>query len=124
MGLFNVMIFWILGIVLDLSKIEILEVPKGDVIGYLLLNGLLGSALSDYLWLYSVLLISPVVSTVGLSLTIPMAMITDWIIKQKDFQLLYIFGSLMVALGFVVVNLDMKTVIEKFRTFNFRKRTS
>jgi solute carrier family 35 protein F5 len=83
---------------------ENLSFPTGNVLGFLTLNGLAGTVLSDYLWLFSILLLSPVISTVGLSLSIPVAMIADMLIKGATFPPLYILGSVLVAIGFVIVN--------------------
>ncbi|KAF9614350.1 hypothetical protein IFM89_018103 [Coptis chinensis] len=45
-----------------------------------LLNGLVGSVLSDYLWALSVVWTTPLVATLGMSLTIPLAMVADMVI--------------------------------------------
>lgn len=68
MGAFNVVMLWPIGIILNFAHLEKFELPSLHILLFLLLNGLLGSALSDFLWLQSVLLITPVVATVGLSL--------------------------------------------------------
>ena len=80
--------------------------PSWTVMGYLVLNGLIGTVLSDYLWMLSVLLTSPVVATLGLSLTIPGSMLADFVIHQSRFSWLYVLGSILVLMGFVVVNTD------------------
>ena len=95
---------WPLGFFLDLVGIESFAFPSGQVWLYLTVNGLVGTVLSDYLWLLSVLLTSPLVSTVGLSLSIPLAMITDVIIKGKTFTFLYFLGTSLVVTGFMLVN--------------------
>ena len=80
--------------------------PTWSTLAYLTLNGLIGTVLSDYLWLLSVLLTSPVVATLGLSLTIPGSMVADAIIHGSTFAPLYVTGSLLVLVGFVIVNGD------------------
>jgi len=45
--------------------------------GLVVLNGLADNVLSDYFWARAVVLTSPTVATVGLSLTVPLAFITD-----------------------------------------------
>jgi len=123
-GLFNILIFWPFLIILNYAKLEPFELPKGMVFLYLLLNSLFGTALSDYLWLQAVLMVSPVIATVGLSLTIPVAMISDMIIKRAHFPTVYIFGSIFVAIGFVTVNTDpefVKKIFSKLKE-KLRKR--
>ena len=74
------------------------------------MNGLVGTVLSDVLWLLSLLLTSPVVATVGLSLTIPIAMIFDFVLLDKTYDWLAVFGAVLVAMGFFLVNLDEQLV--------------
>jgi len=49
----------------------------------------------------------------GLSLTIPLAMIVDYLFKHTIFSIMYIFGSIVVVLGFVLVNLTSKEQEER-----------
>jgi solute carrier family 35 protein F5 len=106
-GLFNVVMLWPLGFLLNYIGIEEFALPpSGAVWLYLTVNGLIGTVLSDYLWLWSVLLTSPLVATIGLSLTIPFAMLADIVIKGKSFDWLYLLGSASVIAGFLLVNCD------------------
>jgi len=113
-GLFNTFLLWPFILILNYSKLEVFDIPKGMVFLYLLINALFGTALSDYLWLQAVLMVSPVIATVGLSLTIPVAMISDMIIKGAHFPAVYIVGSLFVAVGFITVNTDPEYVKKAF----------
>ena len=97
---------WPFGFLLNFIGLEPFAFPSGQVWLYLTVNGLVGTVLSDYLWLLSVLLTSPLVSTVGLSLSIPLAMITDVIIKGKSFTFLYFLGTVLVVGGFMLVNMN------------------
>ncbi|KAK9130301.1 hypothetical protein Sjap_010788 [Stephania japonica] len=74
----------------------------------LLLNGLVGSVLQDYLWAVSVVWTTPLVANLGLSLTIPLAMLADMIIHGRQYSVIYMLGSLQVFVGFVVANLADK----------------
>jgi len=105
-GLFNIVLMWPFGLILALTGVEPFAFPQGMVILWLFVNGLIGTVLSDYLWLWSVLLTSPLIATLGLSLTIPLAMLSDWVFNHASFAALYIVGSLLVILGFLVVNLE------------------
>ena len=74
--------------------------------GSLFANGLVGTVISDYLWVLAVLLVSPVVATAGLSLTIPLSMIADMVLHAQAFHALYILGAALTFIGFLFVNVD------------------
>ena len=62
-----------------------------------------GTFLSQLLWARSVLLTSPLVATCGLSLTIPVAMVADLVLRSQAFGIVYLIGSGCVVVGFVLV---------------------
>ncbi|KAL8063045.1 hypothetical protein ABFS82_01G002500 [Erythranthe guttata] len=69
-------------------------------------NGLVGSVLSDYFWALSVVWTTPVVATLGMSLTIPLAMVADMMIHGRHYSAIYVLGSVQVFAGFVIANLS------------------
>ncbi len=122
MGLFNVLLLWPFGFFLNWIGLEPFAFPSGYVWLYLLANGLVGTVISDYLWLLSVLLTSPLVATVGLSLTIPLAMIADVIIKHKSFTFLYFLGTVLVVVGFLMVNMNDVIIKWANKVWELRKK--
>lgn len=60
---------------------------------------------SDYLYVLAMLKTTPLVVTVGLSLTMPLAVIGDFFL-HKPVALQVIFGAAVVLLSFVAVGLD------------------
>ncbi|KAK4480169.1 hypothetical protein RD792_013231 [Penstemon davidsonii] len=56
-------------------------------------NGLIGSVLSDYFWALCVVWTTPLVATLGMSLTIPLAMVADMLIHGRHYSAIYILGS-------------------------------
>ena len=78
--------------------------------GLILLKGLVDNVLSDYLWAKAVLLTSPTVATVGLSLTIPMAIAselllpTQWVVAAAPPSAPELVACGCVIAGFVTLN--------------------
>ena len=103
-GLLNILIMWPLGFILHFTGVEVFAVPSLKVLGFLAVNGIVGTVISDYLWILAVLLASPVIATVGLSLTIPLSMIADSILHTETFSAMYIVGAILTLMGFVFVN--------------------
>lgn len=94
---------WPIFFILHYSKLERFQIPSLRVIAYLLINGLVGTVLSDLLWSLCLLLTSPLLASIGITLTVPLAMIIDLILKKKTFHFTYIIGAIAVVIGFVLV---------------------
>lgn len=66
--------------------------------------------ISDYLWILSMLMTSPLIVTMGLSLSIPLALLGDFLFKGQLKGLFYWFGAIMVLGGFSIVNMTRDEV--------------
>jgi solute carrier family 35 protein F5 len=113
--------------ILNITHIEPFHWPSWHVLAFLSLNGVL-SVLSDYCWARSILLTSPLMANIGLSLAVPLSMVPlfrsvlhfslfqmfhliflvgqlyDFIFNGLDFTFSYLFGSLLVLVGFALIN--------------------
>lgn len=107
-GVINFFLLWPGLVLLSVTGAEPFALPNWNQFWPLVLNSLIGTNLSDVLWARSVVLTSPVVATIGLSLTTPLAMIVDAIFKQSHFSGLYVAGAILVMTGFLLANLPIK----------------
>ncbi|XVE63659.1 hypothetical protein DITRI_Ditri07aG0037500 [Diplodiscus trichospermus] len=107
-GLFVLVALWWLVLPLIAIGIE----PKftfpqsAKVQEIILVNGFVGNFLSDYFWALGVVWTSPLVAAMGVSLTIPVAMLEDMLIHGQQYSVIYMIGSAQVFLGFLIANIS------------------
>jgi len=114
LGLINFLLLWPLFFVFDKLQVETFEIPGKEVLLFLTVNGLIGTVLSDILEAWSVILTTPLVNTLGLSLTIPLAMVSDKVRLDESFSFVYVIGSLLVIVGFLLANLSSAAFERQF----------
>ncbi|KAJ1938290.1 hypothetical protein FBU59_004485 [Linderina macrospora] len=105
-GLANILLLWPGFFLLHWLGIEAFALPGSLRLWLMILvNALIGTFLSDYLWLMAVLMTSPLVVTLGLSLTIPLSMAGDILWKGVSVGLPYYVGAVMILAAFIAANL-------------------
>lgn len=87
------------------------------VFGCISLNAVLDDVIADYLFTRAVLLTTPTVANVGMSLTIPIAIASDLLSglyynTETQIKSLTIGGAVLVVAGFILVNTDLVAVAE------------
>jgi len=108
----NIICLWPLFFFFNYTGIEPIQIPEWDTVGLLTLTGAI-NVISDYFWARSILLTSPLIASVGLCLTIPLALVADLLFRHKHQSSLYILGATCVAVGFILVNLKASQSLEE-----------
>lgn len=77
--------------------------PTGKVWTIILVNAF-SSFVSDVSWAYAMLLTTPLLVTVGLSLTIPLSLVGEMWQYAQYASWLYWLGALVVVISFIFIN--------------------
>lgn len=107
-GIINLFILWPGFFILHFTGIETFELPPSGWVTFIILCNSIGSLVSDIAWAYAVLLTSPIVVTVGLSLTIPLSLVGQMLLNGQFAGPFYWFGACIVVLSFVFINREEK----------------
>ena len=127
-GLFNVLTLWPGFIILHFTGEEVFEIPPTRRVLAIVLVMLLMTAclvleakaktfvqmnsatsfVSDICWAYAMLLTSPLVVTVGLSLTIPLSLVGQMVLDAQYSSVTYWIGAGIVLLSFLFITHESK----------------
>ncbi|KAJ5218826.1 uncharacterized protein N7498_000925 [Penicillium cinerascens] len=108
-GFFNLVMLWPGFFILHWTGVESFSLPETKRIWTIILVNSVSSFLSDIAWAYAMLLTTPLVVTVGLSLTIPLSLVGQIVLQSQYASPLYWVGAAIVFLSFLVVNHESKT---------------
>ncbi|BGP39794.1 hypothetical protein JCM10450v2_003765 [Rhodotorula kratochvilovae] len=102
-GAFNILLIWPVGVFLHLLGVETFEFPHGRLLWASLLVNAAITFVSDALYLRAMLLTSPLAVTLGLSLTIPLALAGDVLLRRagEPISLASLAGAALVLGSFV-----------------------
>lgn len=104
LGLFNLLIFLPVVLILNFTKLESFSMLTWKQIGLIVGKGLLDNVLSDYLWAKAVLLTTTTVATAGLTIQVPLAAVVDSLTGNAPNPMDYI-GAAAVMVGFAGINI-------------------
>ncbi|XP_072840529.1 solute carrier family 35 member F5 isoform X2 [Pogona vitticeps] len=104
-GLFNLLLLWPGFFLLHYTGFEAFEFPSKLVLMCIVINGLVGTVLSEFLWLWGCFLTSSLIGTLALSLTIPLSIIADMCMQKVQFSWLFFAGAIPVFFSFFIVTL-------------------
>ena len=102
-GLCNDVILIPLLIIFDVTGFESFEWPPKETFLLLSVNAFFGNFVSDYCWGKSVILLGPLVTTLGLTLTFPLSAIFDALVNGAEFTWLYFLGSVLIFAAFGII---------------------
>ncbi|KAF9452665.1 hypothetical protein P691DRAFT_772113 [Macrolepiota fuliginosa MF-IS2] len=109
-GLFNLLTCWPVGVLLHWLDVERFQLPDNATQWYALLANMGILVFSDYLYILAMLKTTPLLVTIGISLTIPFAVVGDFILNAPV-QGQVIVGASLVLLAFIAIGSD-KTNVE------------
>ncbi|KAL0944034.1 vacuolar membrane protein [Colletotrichum truncatum] len=103
-GLFNLVFLWPVFFILHFTGLEPFQLPPTGKIWTIVIANSLSSFVSDMSWAYAMLLTTPLVVTVGLSLTIPLSLIGEMIQYSQYSSWVYWVGAAVVLISFLFIN--------------------
>lgn len=105
-GLVTLVAFWPGMVVLHYTGVESFSLPRTSRVWIVVLLNAVSSVVADVAWAYALLFISPLVVTVGLSLTIPLSLVGEMVLQGRHEGGLYWVGAVVVVSSFVFVNYE------------------
>jgi solute carrier family 35 protein F5 len=106
LGIINVCCLWPGFFILDALGVETIGLPPTKEIWGIIVINALSSLISDVCWAYAMLFTSPLVVTVGLSLTIPLSLVGQMVLDDEYASWVYWLGAFIVVMSFVFVNYE------------------
>lgn len=103
-GLFNIILFLPVFPILHFTGLETFEFPPSAHVWIMLISMSLSSMVSDVAWAYAMVMTSPLVATVALSLNIPFSLIGEMVIQGRYEGWIYWVGAMVVVGSFVFVD--------------------
>ena len=110
-GLWNTLLLWPIFFLLHFTNLERFEFPRHQF-HLILVNALIGTALSEYFWIKAISTAAPIVVTLGLGITIPLTMLIDVFILHHHLTTNIIIGGSIVVLSFIAVEYSPKQIQE------------
>ncbi|PWN92983.1 hypothetical protein FA10DRAFT_263706 [Acaromyces ingoldii] len=104
-GLINIVCLWPAGLLLHMTSLERIELPQGALMWAGVATNMAITFVSDMAYLVAMLKSSPLVATVGLSLTIPLALLIDLARGSHSGGVQADIGSVLVLASFVCIGL-------------------
>ncbi|KAJ5705786.1 hypothetical protein N7536_001475 [Penicillium majusculum] len=107
-GFFNIIFLWPGFFIMHWTGLEPFSLPETSRVWSIILTNAFASFVSDIAWAYAMLLTTPLIVTVGLSMTIPLSLIGQMVLQSQYSSPVYWVGAAIVFLSFLVVQHESK----------------
>ncbi|CDO76612.1 hypothetical protein BN946_scf184868.g26 [Trametes cinnabarina] len=104
-GLFNILACWPIGVILHLTGVEPFQLPSSSKAVMALLTNMAITLSSDYIYVIAMLKTTPLVVTVGLSLTMPLAVLGDFVLGRPA-KAQVMLGAAVVIFSFLALGFE------------------
>lgn len=105
-GIFNLCVLWPAVFLLDATGLEPFELPTTKTIWLVVVSNAAITFVSDYLWVLAMLMTSPLVVTVGISMSIPLALVGDHFLYSHRANFVFLLGATLVFASFIAINIS------------------
>lgn len=105
-GLFNIFLLLPGFPILHAIDVEKFALPPTKRIFIIVVVNSVTSLISDFCWAYAMLLTSPLIVTVGLSLTIPLSLFGQMLVNNQTSGPTYWLGAAVVFVSFIFINFE------------------
>ncbi|KAG8991142.1 hypothetical protein FRB94_014778 [Tulasnella sp. JGI-2019a] len=105
-GVINMVTLWPVGFILHFTGIETFQWPTSSSVWTVIVINMFITLSSDYIYLIAMLKTTPLVVTIGLSLTIPVAVIGDWTILSIPATWQTLIGATLVIASFIALGIE------------------
>lgn len=125
-GLINIVLLSPVVLLCHLTGFETFELPNSKTLLFLSVNAFLGSCISDYCWAKSVIILGPLFTQLGISLTIPLGILATSLFDKVDLNAGYFIGTALIFVAFIGVNIvhyfeTQEKLAEKAKCIKFRE---
>ena len=104
-GFFTTLLMWPGLFILHTTQQEPFQMPTLKQWEFLVVNGVIGTVLSELLWLLGCFYTSSLIATLSIGLTIPLSIIADIVWKQKEYKAIFIVGAIPMFCSFFIIAL-------------------
>ena len=102
-GLFTSFLLWPGILVGDFTNTEKFELPSMRQFELLVINGFIGTVLSELLWLLGCFYTSSLLATLAIGLTIPLSVLADILWRDRHYETIFVIGVVPMFFSFFII---------------------